>query len=61
MGVFRTTRPPAAWRPRHGLFVLARDIYDAFEVTERMDVNAYCILQAQQLGGVTSILERTQQ
>ncbi len=36
--------------PRHGLFVLARDIYDAFEVSERMDTNAYCILQAQKLG-----------
>ncbi|MEA4813194.1 MAG: class II aldolase/adducin family protein [Anaerolineaceae bacterium] len=40
----------ACMAPRHGLFVLARDIYDAFEVTERMDTNAYCILMAQKLG-----------
>ncbi|MGI6258523.1 MAG: class II aldolase/adducin family protein [Anaerolineaceae bacterium] len=40
----------ACMAPRHGLFVLARDIYDAFEVSERMDTNAYCILQAQKLG-----------
>lgn len=41
--------------PRHGLFVLARDIYDAFEVTERLDVNAYCILQAQKLGVIQPV------
>ena len=41
--------------PRHGLFVLARDIYDAFEVTERLDVKAYCILQAQKLGVIKPV------
>lgn len=44
--------------PRHGLFVLAQDIYTGFEVTERLDGNAYCILQAEQLGGITPISQR---
>ena len=44
--------------PRHGLFVLARDIYAGYEVTERLDSNAFCILQAGQLGGITPISQR---
>jgi ribulose-5-phosphate 4-epimerase/fuculose-1-phosphate aldolase len=45
----------ACMAPRHGLFVLARDIYTGYEVTERLDGNAYCVLQAEQIGGVTPI------
>ena len=49
----------ACMAPRHGLFVLARDIYTGYEVTERLDGNAYCVLQAEQIGGVTPINQRT--
>ena len=49
----------ACMAPRHGLFVLARDIYTGYEVTERLDGNAYCVLQAEQIGGVTPINLRT--
>ena len=49
----------ACMAPRHGLFVLARDIYTGYEVTERLDGNAYCVLQAKQIGGVTPINQRT--
>lgn len=49
----------ACMAPRHGLFVLARDIYTGYEVTERLDDNAYCVLQAEQIGGVTPINLRT--
>jgi len=49
----------ACMAPRHGLFVLARDIYTGYEVTERLDDNAYCVLQAEQIGGVTPIDQRT--
>jgi L-fuculose-phosphate aldolase len=45
----------ACMAPRHGLFVLARDFYTGYEVTERLDGNAFCVLQAGQIGGVTSI------
>jgi len=48
----------ACMAPRHGLFVLARDIYAGYEVTERLDGNAFCILQAGQLGGITPISQR---
>ena len=41
--------------PRHGLFVLAQDLLTGFEVTERLDTNAYCILHADPLGGVNPI------
>jgi ribulose-5-phosphate 4-epimerase/fuculose-1-phosphate aldolase len=30
--------------PWHGLFVVGRDIDAAFDLTERIDTNAYCIL-----------------
>jgi L-fuculose-phosphate aldolase len=36
--------------PRHGLFVLSNDLYNAFDATERIDTNAYCILTGYQLG-----------
>lgn len=49
----------ACMAPRHGLFVLARDIYTGFEVTERLDGNAFCVLQAEQIGGVAPINQST--
>ena len=49
----------ACMAPRHGLFVLAREIYTGYEVTERLDGNAYCVLQAEQIGRVTPIDQRT--
>ena len=41
--------------PWHGLFVVAKDIDAAFDLTERIDTNAYCILMARLLseGGLT--------
>ncbi|HLF75126.1 MAG TPA: ribose 5-phosphate isomerase B [Anaerolineales bacterium] len=35
--------------PWHGLFVVGRDIDAAFDLTERIDTNAYCILQGRLL------------
>jgi len=45
----------ACMAPRHGLFVLARDIHTGYEVTDRLDGNAFCVLQSGQIGGLTSI------
>ena len=36
--------------PRHGLFVLGTSLLDAFEATELIDTNAYCILMGFHLG-----------
>jgi L-fuculose-phosphate aldolase len=36
--------------PRHGLFVLGTSIEDAFDATERIDTNAYCINTGFHLG-----------
>lgn len=36
--------------PRHGLFVLGKDLYTAMDAAERVDVNAYCILMGATLG-----------
>ncbi|MBP6086938.1 MAG: class II aldolase/adducin family protein [Pelolinea sp.] len=49
----------ACMAPRHGLFVLARDIYTGYEVTERLDGNAFCVIHAEQIGGVTPINQST--
>jgi ribose 5-phosphate isomerase B len=35
--------------PWHGLFVVGKDIDAAFDLTERIDTNAYCILQGRML------------
>jgi L-fuculose-phosphate aldolase len=35
--------------PWHGLFVVGKDIDAAFDLTERIDTNAYCILMARLL------------
>ena len=37
----------------------ASEIYTGYEVTERLDGNAYCVLQAEQMGGLTPIDQRT--
>lgn len=36
--------------PWHGLFVVGKDIDAAFDLTERIDTNAYCILMSRLLG-----------
>lgn len=36
--------------PRHGLFVLGTSLLDAFDATERVDTNAYCIINGYHLG-----------
>ena len=48
----------ACMAPRHGLFVLARDIHTGYEVTDRLDGNAFCVLQSGQVGGITPINQR---
>lgn len=40
----------AAIAPWHGLFVIGKDLDAAFDAVERIDVNAYIILMARQLG-----------
>jgi ribose 5-phosphate isomerase B len=35
--------------PWHGLFVVGKDLYAAFDLTERIDTNAYCILMSRLL------------
>lgn len=44
--------------PRHGLFVLGTSLLDAFDATERIDTNAYCILMGYHLG-ITPVGEDT--
>lgn len=34
----------AVMAPKHGLFVLAKDLHLGFDSTERIDTNAYCLL-----------------
>ena len=41
----------AALAPRHGLFVLGKDLAAAFDAVERIDGNAYCILFSRMLSG----------
>lgn len=36
----------AVMAPKHGLFVLAKDLHIGFDTAERIDTNAYCLLQA---------------
>ena len=35
--------------PWHGLFVVGKDLDAAFDLTERIDTNAYCILMSRLL------------
>ena len=32
--------------PRHGVFALGKDLYSAFDAVERVDINAYCLLNS---------------
>ncbi len=41
----------ACMAPGHGLFVLANSLEEAFELTDRLDNNAYCIINSQKLPG----------
>jgi len=41
----------AALAPRHGLFVIGKDLPAAFDAVERIDGNAYCILFSRMLSG----------
>jgi L-fuculose-phosphate aldolase len=52
-GGVKKVRAAACMAPRHGLFVLAKNLYDAFDVTERIDTNAYCLLMGKSLGEMT--------
>jgi L-fuculose-phosphate aldolase len=54
-GGVKNVRAAACMAPRHGLFVLAQNLYDAFDVTERIDTNAYCLLMGKTLGEMTPI------
>ena len=39
----------AVMAPWHGLFVIGKDLDAAFDLTERIDTNAYCILMSRLL------------
>ncbi len=39
----------AVMAPRHGIFVLGKDLKAAFDATERIDTNAFCILMGSSL------------
>jgi len=39
--------------PRHGLVVMGKSIYEAFDAVERIDTNAYCLLMGKSLGEIT--------
>ena len=47
----------AVLMPRHGLVVMGKDLYTAFDSTERIDTNAALILQGAALGGIEPFLE----
>jgi len=55
-GGVKTVKAAACMAPRHGLFVLARTLPDAFMVTERIDTNAYCLLMGKTLGEMTPMM-----
>lgn len=56
-GVTKKVQAAAVMAPRHGLFVLGRTLADAFDVAERIDTNAYCLLAGQALGEITPFLQ----
>jgi ribulose-5-phosphate 4-epimerase/fuculose-1-phosphate aldolase len=49
----------AVMAPRHGLFVVGKDIFVAFDSTERIDTNAYCLIHGQALGELVPVDEAT--
>ncbi len=40
----------AVLAPRHGVFVLGKDLDTAYDALERIDVNAYCVLMGRLMG-----------
>jgi len=40
----------AVLAPRHGVFVLAKDLNAVYDALERIDVNAYCVLMGAMMG-----------
>lgn len=47
----------AVMAPRHGLFVMGKDLYTAFDSAERVDTNAYCIIHGKMLGEVEPLTD----
>jgi L-fuculose-phosphate aldolase len=47
----------AVMAPHHGLFVIGKDLYTAFDTTERVDTNAYCIIHGKMLGEIELLSE----
>lgn len=43
----------AVLAPRHGVFVLSKDLEAAYDALERIDVNAYCVLMGHRMGWST--------
>lgn len=41
----------AVMAPKHGLFVIAKDLIAGFDTVERLDTNAYCLLHGGAIGG----------
>jgi L-fuculose-phosphate aldolase len=42
----------AVLAPRHGVFVLGKDLNAAYDALERIDVNAYCVLMGHMMGWI---------
>jgi ribulose-5-phosphate 4-epimerase/fuculose-1-phosphate aldolase len=47
----------AVMAPRHGLFVMGKDLYTAFDSAERVDINAYCLIHGKMLGEIVPLTE----
>lgn len=47
----------AVMAPRHGIFVLSRNIHSAFDALERIDTNAYCLIHGKQLFNLEAPME----
>ena len=41
----------AVLAPRHGVFVMAKDLLAGYDALERVDVNAYCVLMSRFISG----------
>jgi len=41
----------AVLAPRHGVFVMAKDLLAGYDTLERVDVNAYCVLMSRLISG----------
>lgn len=51
-----TKNVAACMMPRHGLVVAAKDVEMGVDATERIDTNAYLLLQAALIGGASSLV-----